>query len=77
MINSRQFRGGCTLWRPFYRWYGDGTGQRLHHPLPERLAQRTQVKEGATERPWYCGNGDHGINHNSKIKRWNIYSITP
>ena len=37
----------------FYWRYGNGAGQRLYPPLPERLAQGTQINEVTKERPWY------------------------
>ena len=42
MVNRRWRRGSQTDGDPFYWWYGHGAGQRLHHPLSERLAQGTQ-----------------------------------
>ncbi len=61
VVNRRRRRGSQTHGNPFYRRYGHGAGQCLYYPLPERLAQGTQINEGATKRPWYCRNGDYYI----------------
>ena len=83
VVNRRRRRGSQTNGDPFYWRYGDGAGQRLHHPLSERLAQGTQVNEGAKERPWYCRNGYYyiilaisQITGKSAQKSYNINNIS-
>ena len=83
VVNRRRRRGSQTYGNSLHWWYGHGAGQRLYHPLSERLAQGTQVNEGAKERPWYCRNGYYyiilaisQITGKSAQKSYNINNIS-
>ncbi len=38
VVNGRRRRGGQAHGHPLHRRHGNGLSQRLHHPLPERVA---------------------------------------